>query len=51
LQEVEPISYLSQLDFRFVFHIKNDGMDTVGVANEVVVHHMITLNTGKLPDA
>ena len=49
MQEVQPISYLSQLNFRFVLNIKNDGMDTVGVANEVVVKHVVIVVAGKLP--
>lgn len=48
---MEPISELSQLNFRLVFDVEDQGVDAVGVPNKVVVGHVVRLHTGKLPNA
>ena len=34
-----------------IFQVENDRVDAVGVADEVVVQHVVVLVAGKLPDA
>ena len=48
---MQPVSDLRQLDFWPIFDVENYGMDTVGVANEVVVDHVVGFDAGELPDA
>ena len=38
---MKPVSELIQLDFRGILNIKDYGMDTVGIAYEVVIDHVI----------
>ena len=48
--ETGPTSYWST-NLCLTLDVENDGMDTVSVANEVVVDHVIRLHTGEFPDA
>jgi hypothetical protein len=51
LQKIEPKSYLLELNFLRIFQVEDDGVDTVGVADEVVVQDVVVVMTRKLPNA
>ena len=51
MKEAKPEPDLCELFILRVFQVKNDRMDAVGVADEVVVQHVVVLVAGKLPDA
>ena len=48
---MKPVSELIQLDFRGILNIKDYGMDTVGIAYEVVIDHVIRFDAWKFPNA
>ena len=47
---MQPIANLGHLDLGGVLHVEDDGVDAVGVADEVVVDHVVRLNPGELPN-
>ena len=51
MQKVEPKSDLLELNFLRIFQVEDDGVDAVGVADEVIVQDVVVVLTRKLPDA
>ena len=49
--EVEPEVDLSPLDIRRVGHAEHDAVDTVRVADEVIVADVVAAGARELPDA
>jgi len=51
LKEIEPKSDLLKLNFVWILQVEDDGVDAVGVADEVVVEHVVVVLTRKFPNA
>ena len=50
LEECQPEGDLSYLSTGAVGQAEHDHMDAVGVANEVIIQHVVVVMAGELPD-
>ena len=51
LKEIEPKPDLLKLNVVRILQVEDDGVDAVGVADEVVVEHVVVVLTRKFPNA